>query len=394
MSAPAAALPRFSLVRGGPTYRLGLRLGRSRHWPEVRLGIALALMTWLPLLILAAIEGVLFAGTVKVSFMASLSSHVRFLVAMPLLFVAEVWIDPRLASFVAQSVDSGLVPASKRAALDRAMKSAARWRDSVAVEAVILGLAVVLVATGVRVELPAGISTWSAVSTGTGPHLTLAGWWYLAAALPVFQFLLARWFWRLLIWFVFLWRLSRIGLDLVPTHPDLSGGLGYLGVVQSYFSTLGFATSTVFAAQFAEKLVFAGVSLRSLVGPIVGVVLLNLVLVLGPLLVFSPELVVVKRRGLRDYGVLASHYTRAFDIKWLRGAAPPDEPFLGSADIQSLADLGNSVEIIRNMRIVPVAPITVVGLAAVSLAPMLPLLLVSFSVDDLLIHAVKLLLGL
>jgi hypothetical protein len=158
MSAPAAALPRFSLVRGGPTYRLGLRLGRSSHWPEVRLGIVLAFMTWLPLLILAAIEGVLFVGAVKVSFMASLSSHVRFLVAIPLLFVAEAWIDPRLASFVAQSVDSGLVPASKRAALERATKSAARWRDSVAVEAVILGLAVVLVATGVRVELPAGIS--------------------------------------------------------------------------------------------------------------------------------------------------------------------------------------------------------------------------------------------
>jgi hypothetical protein len=308
--------------------------------------------------------------------------------------VAEVWIDPRLASFVEQSVESGLVPASKRAALDRAMKSAARWRDSVAVEVVILGLAVVLVAAGARVELPAGISTWSAVSTGSGAHLTLAGWWYLAAALPVFQFLIARWFWRLLIWSVFLWRLSRFGLKLVPTHPDLSGGLGYLGVVQSYFSTLGFATSTVFAAQFAEKLVFAGVDLRSLMAPIVGVVLLNLVLFLGPLLVFSPELVVIKRRGLRDYGVLAAHYTRAFDVKWLRGGAPPDEPLLGSADIQSLADLGNSVAIIRNMRIVPFAPITVVGLAAVSLAPMLPLLLASFSVDDLLVHAVKLLLGL
>lgn len=163
---------------------MALRLGRASRWPALRLGVVLALVTWLPLVILAAIEGVLFEGAVKVSFVASLAAHVRFLVAIPLLFVAEAWIDPHLASFVAQSVDSGLVPAAKLAALDRAVKSVARWRDSVAAEAVILGLAVVLVAAGVRVELPTGISTWSAVSTGTGVHLTLAGWWYLARRSP------------------------------------------------------------------------------------------------------------------------------------------------------------------------------------------------------------------
>ena len=36
-----------------------------------------------------------------------------------------------------------------------------------------------------------------------------------------------------------------------------------------------------------------------------------------------------------------------FDRKWLYGGAPPDEPLVGSADIQSLADLGNSFEIVK-----------------------------------------------
>jgi hypothetical protein len=106
VSAPAAALPRFSFVQGGRTHRMALGLGRPNHWPEVRLGIVLALVTWLSLLILAAIEGVLFEVAVKVSLVASVASHVRFLVAIPPLFLAEVWIDPRLASF---SMDDPLI---------------------------------------------------------------------------------------------------------------------------------------------------------------------------------------------------------------------------------------------------------------------------------------------
>ena len=72
-----------------------------------------------------------------------------------------------------------------------------------------------------------------------------------------------------------------------------------------------------------------------------------LCLVFGPLLVFAPQLAQAKRTGLREYGTLAERYVREFDAKWLRGGAPAGEPLVGSADIQSLADLGNSFEVVR-----------------------------------------------
>src|SRR5215475_13850428 len=68
---------------------------------------------------------------------------------------------------------------------------------------------------------------------------------------------------------------------------------------------------------------------------------------------FAPHLATLRRIGLREYGTLAQRYVREFDDKWLRGGAPPGEPLVGSADIQSLADLGNGYQVIKEIRPLP-----------------------------------------
>lgn len=98
---------------------------------------------------------------------------------------------------------------------------------------------------------------------------------------------------------------------------------------------------------------------------------------------FGPQLEAAKRKALRDYGTLAQRYGREFERKWLRGAGP-DEPLLGSADIQSLADLSNSVEIVRTMRFAPFTLQTVLQLAVTTLVPVLPLTLTMISLQELL----------
>jgi hypothetical protein len=57
---------------------------------------------------------------------------------------------------------------------------------------------------------------------------------------------------------------------------------------------------------------------------------------------------------------------------------------VGSGDIQSLADLGNSFEVIRTMRVVPFTKEAIVQLVVMTLAPVLPLTLTMLSVDQLL----------
>jgi hypothetical protein len=108
-----------------------------------------------------------------------------------------------------------------------------------------------------------------------------------------------------------------------------------------------------------------------------------LCLIFGPLLVFAAQFARAKRRGNLEYGSLAERYVRAFDTKWLRGCAAPDEPLVGSGDIQSLADLANSFEVVQTMRIAPVTRDAAVRLVATTLAPIEPLALTMMPLEEL-----------
>ena len=98
----------------------------------------------------------------------------------------------------------------------------------------------------------------------------------------------------------------------------------------------------------------------------------------------AAQIAQAKRTGLREYGTLAERYVREFDTKWLRGGAPPDEPLVGSADIQSLADLGNSYEIIKGMRMAPLGRDTILFVVIATLAPIAPLVLTLMPLEELL----------
>ena len=106
---------------------------------------------------------------------------------------------------------------------------------------------------------------------------------------------------------------------------------------------------------------------------------------------FTQHLVRVKLQGLGDYGRLANRYVQAFDEKWVEGGATADDELLGSGDIQSLADLGNSYTVIKEMRPVPFGLNVVAMLAATTIAPLVPLTLTIFSLEELMGHLIKVL---
>jgi hypothetical protein len=208
--------------------------------------------------------------------------------------------------------------------------------------------------------------------------------WYAYLSLPIFQFLLLRWYFRLFVWVRFLWQVSRIELNLVPTHPDRTGGLGFLAGTVYAFIPLLMAHGAIVAGNLANRIFYLGSALPEFKGEIILLVIWLLFVVLGPLLVFAPQLAAARRTGLREYGTLAQRYVREFDAKWLRGGAPADEPFVGSGDIQSLADMGNSYEVVRTMHMVPVSREAVLRLAAAVVVPVVPLLLTMMPWEELL----------
>jgi hypothetical protein len=108
-------------------------------------------------------------------------------------------------------------------------------------------------------------------------------------------------------------------------------------------------------------------------------------LVLGPLMIFSPVLMRARRIGLREYGILASRYVTEFDHKWMKGGATDNEPLMGSGDIQSLADLGNSFQVIRDINPFPFSRNTVVQLIVLTILPGLPLVLTIIPLEELIL---------
>ena len=379
----------FSLVLGGPLYQLLRRSHLADDALELvhRRILAGVLITWLPLLLLSTWEGRAWRGVVEIPFLLDAETHARFLLALPLLIVAELTVHLRMRRLLAQFVARDLIPEAERPRVDAAIGSAMRLRNSLAGEllliAVIFGIGIPL-----RSYLAVAASTWatgSAAGTSSGfVNLSLAGWWQALVSLPIFQFLLVRWYFRMFIWTRFLWQVSRIQLRLVPTHPDRVGGLGFLANVVYAFTPLLLAHGVLLAGMIANRIFFDGAKLQQFTVEIIGGVGALVFLVLCPLMVFAGQLARAKRAGLGDYGGLAQRYTREFDTKWLRGGRDPAEPLMGSADIQSLADLGNSFEVIKTMRFAPFSKETVFQLGVITLAPLTPLLLTMISLEELL----------
>ena len=311
--------------------------------------------------------------------------HVRFLVAMPLLIAAELVVHQRMRSVVKLFLERHLIPESAMTRFDAAIASAFRLRNSVLAEVLLIAFVYVVGILIVwRQYMALDTATWYATPSVSGSKLSLAGMWYGYVSLPIFQFLLCRWYFRLFIWMRFLWQVSRIELNLVPTHPDRVGGLGFLSNTVYAFALLAVAHGTMLAGPLANRIFFLGAALPEYKIEIAVMVIFMLCVVLGPLLVFAPQLAHAKRKGLREYGTLAERYVREFDTKWLRGGAPADEPLVGSGDIQSLADLGNSYEVVRTMRVAPVTKEAVLQLVVATLAPIAPLLLTMMPLEQLL----------
>jgi len=379
----------FSLVLGGPLFQLFRRSHLAGDSLELvyRRVLIITLVAWLPLLILA-ILGSSAANAGRLSFLHDVEVHVRFLIALPILVAAEVIVHARIRPVVHNFVERRIVLPQDLPRFHSAIESAIRLRNSIPLEA---GLLLVVYTVGLwfwhgRIGLDA--STWYAMPGGPW-HLTPAGFWYVFVSIPIVQFLLLRWYLRLFIWFRFLWQVSRINLKLIPTHPDRSAGLGFLGRSAYAFGPILFAQGALLAGLVASRVLYKGESLVSFKFQAGGFIAFFVMAILGPLLMFTPQMARARRKGLADYGLLAQRYVESFEKKWVICDPAPSEELLGAADIQSLADLGNSYALVREMRSVPFGLEDIIRLAAATAAPLVPLLLTIFSLEELILRIIK-----
>jgi hypothetical protein len=340
--------------------------------------------------VLTALSGRLTSG-VKIPFLYDIEAHARLLLALPLLVGAEVIVSRRTCTMLLQFVDRQIVTPDVLPKFEACVESALRLRNSVVIE---LGLLAGILVGGRfwwKGVLAMPVNTWYATVTAGGNALAPAGYWYVFVALPIIQFIALRWYFRLLIWSRLLWQISRLKLNLVPSHPDGCCGLGFFGSIAFALAPFLFAHSVVLAGYLANRILYQGARLPGQKIEIVAVALFLYLLALGPLCVFVPRLIRQREKGLQAYGPLASEYVIGFERKWMQGQRPSGEDLMGSPDIQSLADLANSFTVVKRVRPFPFGREAIVAVAVIVALPILPLTLTMFSFEELVGRLLKVL---
>lgn len=384
----------FSLVLGGPLYQLLRRAHLSGSTLELlhRRILFIVAVAWLPLLVLSLLDGVAVGTAVRVPFLFDVDLHLRFLLSLPILVAAELIVHQRTRIVVGQFFAQGLVPDSLRARFDEALEGAAKLRNSIVAEliliAVVYGVGIFVVW---RHYMVLDVPTWYATPEAGRVQPKLAGWWYFFVSLPVYQFILLRWYWRFVVWTRFLWQVSRLPLAYQPLHPDGNGGIGFLSGVTRAFAPLLFAQGVLLAGALANTILYEGEVLTSFYVEVVLFAAFLVFVIVAPFFLFMLPLSAAKRQGLREYAQLSRQYADEFADKWIRGTPPAGEALVGSSDIQSLADLGNSFDKVRNMSVVPITRGAVAQLVVATLLPLVPLLLTLISFEELLKRILKVL---
>jgi len=351
-------------------------MGLVRQGNTVRLGLFIGLFLWLVLVVLALVGGAagpLFSLTL-------IGTHVRLLLVIPLMFISESVLDPRQAAFAAGLLRRGIVQPHQEAELNLLVTRMGRLKDSWLLEVICL-VAALFLSFGAKWMDSAGVSADFIPGEAKGGGVW-AAWWYWAVCLTVFRFLLMRALSRIILWTYFLWRVSRLDLRLFAVHPDCVAGLGNLMLSQMQYLPLLVGFAVLRSAQFAEEISTGAMTFESTYPGIAVLLLFGFILLAGPVMVFTPKLWRTRVDGLADYMAMAEDYVSQFDRKWVR-SKQHSEPILGTPDIQSLADLSNSVQIVIKMRLAPVNGRMLTSVIGAVVLPMLPLLLFQFPLTEI-----------
>jgi hypothetical protein len=373
MTSDTQAPAELSLL-GGPLHRLGLRLGLVHgETNTVLIGLMLGPALWLMIVALALMEGV----QDRLFDLALVAGHARLLVIIPLFFACESWVAPRMTAFVATIVRTGVVPPAAQPALHAEVSRINRWTNWWWPEAVCLLGTLVMDATG------SSLQTYGFSASGDPARTALSAAVYFHVGLNVFRFLLFRWVWKLTLWCWFLWRVSRLDLQLIPGHSDRAGGLGPLAGVHERFTPLVAALSVIECASLVESISAGALSVTAVYPTLALLLLMDGVLFLAPLLVFTDKLWACRTKGVSAYMTLSARYVKEFEAKWTGGSIPESEPLLGSADLQSLADLTNAIGVVKSMRWITVGPRLLTMMTLAAAAPLMPLLLFQYPLAEL-----------
>jgi hypothetical protein len=376
----------ISLIRDDLLFRLQRRFGLI---PEhglglIRRAVFFSLLAWLPVAAWAVYNGRALPGTVNEPLLQHFGIHVRFLLALPLLIIGEGGVHRMTTRLIPYFHSSGLIRKEQREAFREVLRGIIQLRNSSLPWIVIAALIVAWLGfqppSQDKHEL-----VWANIGEPTRFDVGFGGWWLDHVAQPIFLALLCVWLWRLILLFLLLKRIAALDLQIVPTHSDRAGGLGFLQRLPKAFSLFAFALSAVLASRLAHDVIYHGVHVMSLKLEVVVFLILLMMLFLTPLIVFIPKLVVAKRQALLDYGALVGEHGRLVHRRWILGESLEDPSLLEAQEIGPVADAVSLYEAVANMRAAPIGKTAILAVVLPAAIPILALFAIEIPIKEMLL---------
>ena len=374
-------------------------LWNAQQWhsarPSVlrRRAVVLALVAWLPLVVVTAVQR--GAGDID-SWLAPLLDVriiARYLVALPVLVMAEPVFVARLSGIVMHFQRAGFV---RRADTVRFSRILARSR--VLLQLHFVEVVILLVGVGLSIRLLSPATTaraarWQLQNVTDNPRISVgAQYWLSFVSQPLFLIFIARWIWRSCVWARTLRCVARLDLSLVPAHPDRAGGLLFVAQSIAALAPLGFALACALAGAIAGSTSTQPFTTLTVTGAMSTLLAIMLVIAIGPLCWLSTPMRLSQLRGIVEYGELAARVGRRFEARWLRERRFVTSDALSAPDFSATIDLYSVVSAVYTVRIVPVKARSLFKLVASTVIPFLPVLLTLVPAQDLVHFAAKLLL--
>lgn len=360
-----------SLIRGGPFYRAehAVRLIGSNEWNNGRRVTCAIAVTWLPLVLITA----LFNPQGLVSLLSDYRVHSRLLIAVPALLLGQSLMESRFRMVLRHIAESNLLEAGGCERMNRTINTLQRLRDSMLPELVVLLL--VILHSAAYAASSIDTEPWLVYGTGSNLHLTPAGWYAGVVGATIFKFLMGLSLWKWLLWTMFAFRLSRLRLNLYPTHPDEHGGLGFLGLTSDAFLPISFAAATAIGGTWYHEILHHRATLMTFKVPAIVLLVVVATVALGPIACFAPRLTLLRQRGILEYGVLGQIQSRVFHEKWIDQRAGHETSFLAASEIGTLSAYHRTYEKLEVLKPFPADKIAFITLALSFVIPMLPAIL-------------------
>ena len=330
--------------------------------------LVLSGIAWVPLVVLTLFEGTFISDDITIPFIKDVVPYVRGLIIIPLLVIADNVIEPMMARIVKYLRTSGVVPESEHDRLNQAVDGMAYLMNIKWIQLIIVIFAV-LVSWLLRTDYvdmwkEEGVTSWALQLVNGDVDETLAGLWFWLITSPLVTFLFYRWIWRYIAWVIFLYRVSRLKLQLYASHTDLAGGLGIFGGGQSLFGIIFLVMATMISSQLANNLLYEGEALVDVRLVVLVFIVCSVILIEAPLLFFTRKLFSLKRIALADYGALQHQISGDFHHHWIDEKG---KKLVDSMQPSAMADYSAVYEVVSGMRIVPLNPRVILILAVSTL---------------------------